>query len=204
AIADLEAPDPARRPGIDVVDALLLQRRVPADIVVEVGVAAVDDRVARLEVLEELLDLRLGGVPGGDHPPDRPGLVQRGYELVDREERLGALTLALDLAGLLGRPVVDVDLVAVAHQTADHIGAHPSETDEAEAHVRQPSVMSRAPRRARARRRPARPRASRRGGRAGSAGRATPSPRSPRRPGRRSAGRRCTAIPGSAGPRRGR
>src|SRR6185503_6322967 len=73
AIADLQAPDPARRPGIDVVDALLLQRRVPADIVVEVGVAAVDDRVARPEVLEELLDLRLGGVPGGDHHPDRPG-----------------------------------------------------------------------------------------------------------------------------------
>jgi hypothetical protein len=38
---------------------------------VEVRVAAVDDRVARLEVLEQLLDLRLGGVAGGDHDPDR-------------------------------------------------------------------------------------------------------------------------------------
>ena len=50
---------PPRRPGIDVVDALRLERAVAADVVVEVGVAAVDDRVARLEVLEQLVDLGL-------------------------------------------------------------------------------------------------------------------------------------------------
>ena len=44
---------------------MLGELRVAPDVVVEVGVAAVDDRVAGLEVLQELPDLLLGGVAGG-------------------------------------------------------------------------------------------------------------------------------------------
>ena len=48
--------------------------------------------------------------------------------------------LAGDLLGLLRRPVVDDDLVAVADEPADHVGAHPAETDEPDAHRDQASV----------------------------------------------------------------
>ena len=109
------------------------------DVVVEVRVAAVDDRVARLEVLEELVDLGLGGVAGRDHDPDRARLLELGDELGDRVGR--RRTLARDLRGLLGRPVVDDDLVPVADEPADHVGAHPAQTDEPDAHVVQASVV---------------------------------------------------------------
>ena len=132
AVADLEPPDPARRPGVDVVDALVLERGVAADVVVEVGVAAVDDRVAGLEVLEQLLDLRLGRVARRDHDPDRARLLELGHQLGDREGADRAL--ALDLLRLLGGPVVGDDLVPVAQQAANHVRAHPTESDEADAH----------------------------------------------------------------------
>ena len=112
-----------------------------ADVVVEVGVAAVDDRVARLEVLEQLLDLGLGRVAGRDHHPDRARLLELVDQLLDRVRRDRALALGLDLLGLLRRPVVDDDLVAVADEPADHVGPHPAETDEPDAHVGQPSVV---------------------------------------------------------------
>ena len=89
-------------------------------------------------MLEELRDLRLGGVTGGDHDPDRARLLERGDQLGDRERRSGAL--AGDLPGLLGRPVVDDDLVSVADEAADHVGTHPAETDEPDAHLTQASV----------------------------------------------------------------
>ena len=111
------------------------------DVVVEVGVAAVDDRVARLQVLEQLLDLGLGGVARRDHDPHRPRLLELLDELLDGVGRHGALSLGLDLRRLLGRPVVDHDLVTVADEPADHVGAHPTETDEPDAHGRHPSVV---------------------------------------------------------------
>src|SRR6478752_9471463 len=91
AVADLEAPDPTRCAGIDVLDAVCLQVFLPPDVVVDVRVATVDDRVARLEVLEQLGDLRLGRIAGRDHDPDRPRLCQPGDQFSDGERRLGAL-----------------------------------------------------------------------------------------------------------------
>ena len=131
-VAHLEAPDPAAGAGIHVADALLRERLLAPDVVVEVRVAAVDDRVAGLQVLQELLDLGLGGIAGRDHDPDRARLRQLLDELRDGEGRLGALHR--DLPRLLGRPVVGHDLVAVAKQAANHVRAHPAEADEADAH----------------------------------------------------------------------
>ena len=56
-------------------------------VVVEVRVAAVDDRVARLEVLHQLRDLGLGRVAGRDHDPDGARLLELRDELGDRERR---------------------------------------------------------------------------------------------------------------------
>ena len=75
-VADLEAPDPAAGAGVHVADALRGEGLLPPDVVVEVGVAAVDDRVAGLQVLQQLLDLGLGGVAGRDHDPDRAWLLE--------------------------------------------------------------------------------------------------------------------------------
>src|SRR3954447_1230644 len=138
AIADLEPPDPARRARVDIADALLLEHGVTPDVVVEVRVAAVDDRVTRLEVLEELVDLRFGRVTCRDHDPDGTWLLQRADEIGDRECR--RRPLGSDLARLLRCPVVDHDVVAVAHEPADHVGPHPAQTDEPDAHCRQASV----------------------------------------------------------------
>ena len=84
------------------------------------------------------VDLGLGRVAGRDHDPDGARLLELAHELRDRERRRRAL--AGDLRGLLRRPVVDDDLVAVAEQPADHVGAHPAEPDEPDAHRGQASV----------------------------------------------------------------
>src|SRR5690349_20703453 len=53
---DLESPDAAADAGVDVADATRGQLGVAPDVVMEVRVAAVDDRVAGLEVLDQLRD----------------------------------------------------------------------------------------------------------------------------------------------------
>ena len=72
----------------------------------------------------ELVDGALGDLARRDHDPGRARLVELGDEVV---ERLGA---GRALAGERGDGVrVDVEddaLVAVAHQPADEVGAHPS------------------------------------------------------------------------------
>ena len=78
-------------------------------------------------------DLRLGGVAGRDHHPDRARLLELRDQLRDRERRDRAL--AGDLGGLLRRPVVGDDLVPVADEPADHVGPHPAEPDEPDTHL---------------------------------------------------------------------
>ena len=132
AVAVLEPPDAAGRAGVDVPETLRPHLRVASDVVVEVRVAAVDDRVARLEDLHQLVDHRLGGVARGDHDPHRARSRQPGDQLADAEGALGAL--GHDLARLLRGPIEGNDLVALTDQPADHVRAHPPEADEADAH----------------------------------------------------------------------
>ena len=65
AVAALEAPDAAAGADVDVVDAALGQRGRARDVVAVVGVAAVDDDVARLEQRGQAVDGRLGDPPAG-------------------------------------------------------------------------------------------------------------------------------------------
>src|SRR3954453_6323451 len=65
AVADLQAPDAAGGPDVDVVDAELLELLGPLNVVGPLGVAAVDDRVALLEQFGELVDRLLRRVAGG-------------------------------------------------------------------------------------------------------------------------------------------
>ena len=97
--------------------------------VLEVGVAAVDDRVAGREQRGELLDRRLGGVAGGHHQPHDAGrLVEHGHGLRGGEAALQAL--AHDLLGLVARAVVGDDPDAGVVQPAGHVAAHAAEADD--------------------------------------------------------------------------
>ena len=72
--------------------------------------------------------------PAGTITQTARGLLELGDEVV---ERVGAgRALAGQLLDRVGVDVVDDALVAVAHQPADEVGAHPAESDH-------PSCMAR-------------------------------------------------------------
>src|SRR5206468_2620022 len=135
AEADLEPPDPAGDADVDEVDALLLRGRVAADRVPEVRVAAVDDDVARLDDLEQLLERLLGDLAGWDHHPEDARRLELREELV---ERLGR---RLDVR------VVGHDLVPAVAESLRHPAAHAAQADHAELH--RSSSLTRATRRPR-------------------------------------------------------
>ena len=132
AVAALEAEDAAAGAAVDVVDPLLADLGGAADVVAVVGVAAVDDRVAGLEHGGHVLDRLLGDLAGRDHHPDRARRAQLRGQLLQRGGALGAL--AGQLGDRVGVDVVGDDLVAVAHQPARHVGAHPAEADDSQLH----------------------------------------------------------------------
>src|SRR5262249_38386211 len=131
AVAALQAPDTAARPYVHVMD--LLRREFPgaADVVHVVGVAAVDEDVAGLEMGQEV---GAGYVHDGrrDHQPDGPRLVELLHEVLQRG---GAHRLLLDqFFHRLGRAVEDHALVACPEKPPHHVGAHPAQADHAELH----------------------------------------------------------------------
>ena len=134
AVADVEPPDAAGRPDVDVVDPALVQGGGAAHVVVPLRVAAVDDRVARLQQRRERVDRLLGRVARGDHEPDRARRVEGGDEVLERVHAGRAV-------GLRGahRLLVVVErhhlVVRVAVDAMDHVAAHLAEADEAELHA---------------------------------------------------------------------
>ena len=136
AIAALKPPDAAAGADVDIIDAFRHQLMGAADIVDIVGIAAVDDRVASFERRQEIGD-RLVDDRGGNHEPDRARLLQL---LGQVGERGAADRLFLDefLDGL-GRHVEDHAFMAVGQEPADHVGAHPPESDHSKLHDTAPS-----------------------------------------------------------------
>ena len=90
--------------GADEVQSLRLQRRLAPDRVVEVGVAAVDDDVARLEQLGELVDDGVGARARLHHDDRGARLRQRRDEVLDRfrGDEPGVAVLAHQRVGALG------------------------------------------------------------------------------------------------------
>ncbi len=121
--ADLEAPDPAGDAGVDEVQSLLLRFAITALRVAEVRVAAVDDRVALVGELQELLERVLRDLPGRDHHPERARCVELRLQLLERRGRA-----RLD-GGIEGTNVVVVLAQAVGHPVA-----HAAEADHSELH----------------------------------------------------------------------
>ncbi len=190
AIAAFEPPHPARRPDIEIVDAARGEGGGAADIVLEVGVAAVNDHVARRPDLTEPLHRLFGDAAGGQHDPEGAGRRKERGESGERVRPLGAFP---DERGdRPGVDVIDCHLMPRAHQPPRDVGAHPAQPHHPDLHGQSSSGsrgsgasggMRRAPpRAARALRRNPPPRGG--DGDARPAGRAPAAPCGRRAPGR--------------------
>jgi len=83
AISALAAPDATAGSNIHVVNALLGKVFRAPDIIHVIGIAAVDDNVARRRVREHLIDGRVHG-GGRDHQPHRPWRLELLHEIDNR------------------------------------------------------------------------------------------------------------------------
>jgi len=102
---------------------------------VEVGVAAVDEHVPRLEQRGELVDHRVGGGSRVDHDEQAPGALEGLDELPwvrGRDEGSLVAELAHGVGDPGGRPVVQGDGVAVAGEVAGQVAAHDAEAGDAD------------------------------------------------------------------------
>jgi hypothetical protein len=130
AEADLEPPDAAGDARVDEMDARVLGLDIPALRVAEVRVAAVDDDVALLADLQQVLEDRLGDLARGHHHPERPRRIELALQLLER-----------GCGALLYPRVVRLDLVPGLPQPVRHPAAHPPEPDHSEVHQRSSSRM---------------------------------------------------------------
>ena len=127
----LEPEHATARAAVDVVDALRLQPRRAIDVVAVVGVAAVDDDVAGLEVLLQLGDLAVDKCRR-HHDPHRPRLRELADEVLDR--RRARRAFGRERRHDIGAHVVPDAFVAVTHEATYEVRPHPAESDHAELH----------------------------------------------------------------------
>jgi hypothetical protein len=132
AITALEAPDATRRTDVDVVDPALGERLRPANVVVIVRVATVDDGIVGFEQGREFVK---GGVDDGrrHHDPDRARLLELGDQVGDRSGRRRASLRQVERR--LWMNIEDHALLAGAEAATNHVGPHPSESDHSEFHL---------------------------------------------------------------------
>jgi hypothetical protein len=131
AVAAVQAPDAAAGADVHVVQAVLFQRLRPGDVVQVVRVAAVDHHIVGLQQRDQLVQGLLHD-PGRHHDPDVAGLLQLGDELGEAVRTHRAIRFqTLDRVGV---HVIGDAAVAVAHQPADEVGAHPAESDHPQLH----------------------------------------------------------------------
>ncbi len=104
-----------------------------AHVVLEVGVAAVDDDVARLRVFSPRAAHHvLGGRARGHHHPRRARGLEPRDEFVERARSRATLGHEVRHGGRV--QVVDDALVATLEQAAYHVAPHAAESDHADLH----------------------------------------------------------------------
>ena len=132
AIAALQAPDAAAGADVDIVDALGRQLLGAADVVDVVGVAAVDQDVAALEMGQQIGD-GLVDHAGRHHQPDRARL---GSFLANSASEAVPTAFSFDqLRHRLGGHVEHHAFVAALQEAAHHVRSHPAEADHSQLHV---------------------------------------------------------------------
>ena len=104
AVAALESPDAAAGADVHVVNAFRAEFLGAADVVVVIGIAAVDEDVAGFELGDEIVERGVDDA-GGNHEPDGAGLLEFLDEVVERVAAGGAF--AGKLFDGLGAAVVD-------------------------------------------------------------------------------------------------
>ena len=107
-----------------------------ANVVFEIGVAAVDQDVARLHALGQGLHGLFGGTAGRNHQPGDSRLAQFADEVIERSGRDRAF--AGHLLYIVSAQIGDHDFVPAAHQAARHVGAHLAQTDHSQTHKSAP------------------------------------------------------------------
>src|SRR6185312_4579293 len=131
-IALLEPEHTAARPDIDVMDACRAQLLGPADVVLIVGIAAVDEDVAgsepRPQLRNDAVDDR-----SGHHDPDRARRSQGGGEL--RERIGGDRPIGSNRLHRFLRSIVSDAFMAASDQPAHHVGAHAPEPHHSDSHT---------------------------------------------------------------------
>ena len=121
--------------GADEVQATIADRLLAADGVGVERVAAVDDDVAFLHRVGELVDDGVGRVARLDHDQHAPRLLQRGEEFRDRlaaHEVALRTVLGQQRVGLGDRPVVQRHGVAVAGEVARDVRAHDGQAGDSD------------------------------------------------------------------------
>src|SRR4029079_16738301 len=72
AISALKTPDSTRGPDVDIMDAACGAFLRTSDVILEEGVAAVDDDIAGLSNRKQCRNTLFGRRPGRDHQPEYP------------------------------------------------------------------------------------------------------------------------------------
>ena len=126
AEAAFEAEHPAAGADIDVVDLSVSKFGGAVDVVAVVAVATVDDDVARIEVLDHVVDDRAGQT-SGHHHPDRAGRDEQGGEFL--EGRGAGCAFGDELGDRFGVDVVDHAVVTLVHGATHEVGPHTSQSD---------------------------------------------------------------------------
>src|SRR5882724_4333647 len=134
AIAAIDAPNAAAGSDVHVIDAFGFQLPCTADVIFEIGIAAIDDGVAALHSIRQGLDSLFGRIAGWDHDPGCPRRLEIADELV---ERCGTqCSLTYKFLDWIGAAIGNHQLMPAAQHSARHIRAHFSQTYHSELHVR--------------------------------------------------------------------
>src|SRR5262245_11711359 len=132
AVPALRAPDTPARADVEIVNASARERRGAANVVFEMTVAAVDDRVALLEMFCECGDGLFRGIARGNHHPNGARRCQFRHEIGNRSGALRAApSKRLNRPGVL---IPDHDFVTAIEETARHVAAHAAQSHESYLH----------------------------------------------------------------------
>ena len=127
-----QAPDPAARSGVDIMNPALRERGGAAHIVVKIRVAAIDDDVVRREEAGQSINCRFGWTAGRHHHPHGARRRERCDQRVEgrRAVRPGCFRPADGFTAA----IVGDDLVAGAREARHHVQSHSTEADETKLH----------------------------------------------------------------------
>ena len=130
-VAALQAPHAPARAHIAIVDLPGRQLLRAPDVVDVIRVAAVNDRIARLQMGQQVGDRRVHH-RRRDHQPDRARRAQLLHEI---RRRSGAHRLLLgQRVDRFRGAVIDDAIVTVLDEAAHHVGAHSAESNHSELH----------------------------------------------------------------------